>query len=305
MKKNKPFRPKRILCPMDFSELSDLSLKYAALGAREFDAELIVIHAHFFELPKYFIPHNAETISTDLQIAKKDIRDSLKRHAIKILGSMSDDIKLDFRVMDHHPLEAIMTSIKEETCDLIIMGTHGLGGIKRFFIGSITESVVRESTVPVFTIRQKIHDFIKVQEAEIIPKLKRVLCPWDLNPTSRPAFDVAVSMAERFKAGLTILYIQEEDEDADMDEIQDRICAIVGDIHNQPCRIEIKVRRGNSAEEIVKHVIDYQEDIIVLGAVHKSFLEDTFLGRTTELVMRHAPAPVLIIPIHQHKNETR
>ena len=305
MRKDEPFRPKKILCPMDFSELSDLALKYAVLGAREFDAELMVMHAYFFELPRYFIPNNADTISTGLQITQKNIRDSLERHSIEILGSIPDDIKVDFRVLDSHPVEAIMTSSKEESCDLVIMGTHGLGGIKRFFMGSITESVVRESTVPVFTIRQKIHDFIQVQRTEIIPKLKRVLCPWDLNPASRPAFDVAVSLSERFKSELTILHIQEEGEDADVKEIQDRIRAMANDIHNPPCHLEIKVRRGNSAEEIVKHVIDNEEDIIVLGAVHKSFLEDTFLGRTTELVMRHAPVPVLITPIYQHKDETR
>ena len=38
MNESRPFQPKRILCPMDFSELSDLALKYAVLGAREFGA---------------------------------------------------------------------------------------------------------------------------------------------------------------------------------------------------------------------------------------------------------------------------
>ena len=292
---------------MDFSELSDLALKYAVLGAREFNAELILLHAPFLELPRYFIPDNAEMITNELHVAKKDIQKSLKRHAIQILGSIPEDIKLDFRILDRHPLEAIITTVKEETCDLIVIGTHGLSGIKRFFMGSITESVVRESTVPIFTIRQKIHDFIEVQKTEIIPKLKRILCPCDLNPTSRPAFDVAVSLAESFKSELTVLHILEEGEDTDMDveEIRDNICAIIGDIHNQPCPVKLKVRRGNGAEEIVKQAQEYQEDIIILGAVHKSFLEGTFLGRTTELVMRHAPVPVLITPIYQNKNESR
>ncbi|MBU0988497.1 MAG: universal stress protein [Proteobacteria bacterium] len=39
------FKPKRILCPLDFSELSDLALKYAAVAAREYDATLHVLHA--------------------------------------------------------------------------------------------------------------------------------------------------------------------------------------------------------------------------------------------------------------------
>jgi len=303
MKESKPFHPKRILCPMDFSELSDLSLKYSAVGAHEFDAELVVMHAHFFESPRYFVPDNAEKITTGLKRAEKDVLKSLEQHVSKIIGPMHDNVKFDFRVMNQHPIEAIMNSIKEESCDFIIMGTHGLSGIKRFLMGSVTENIVRESPVPVFTIRQKIHDFIQVNQTETIPKIKRILFPWDLNPTSHPAFKVAVSVAERFKAELTILNIQQEEKAADTEEIRDRICTIAGDIHNQPCRIEIKVRRGNSAEEIVKHTLDHQEDMIVMGAVHKSFLEDTFLGRTTELVMRNAPVPVLIVPIYQGKTE--
>jgi len=303
MIENKPFHPKRILCPMDFSELSDLSLKYSAVGAHEFDAELVVMHAHFFESPRYFVPDNAEKITTGLKRAEKDVLKSLEQHVSEIIGPMHDNVKFDFRVMNQHPIEAIMNAIKEESCDFIIMGTHGLSGIKRFLMGSVTENIVRESPVPVFTIRQKIHDFIQVNQTETIPKIKRILFPWDLNPTSHPAFNAAVSVAERFKAELTILNIQQEEKPVDTEEIRDRICTIAGDIHNQPCRIEIKVRRGNSAEEIVKHTLDHQEDMIVMGAVHKSFLEDTFLGRTTELVMRNAPVPVLIVPIFQGKTE--
>ncbi len=297
------FRPKRILCPMDFSELSDLALKYAVMGAREFDAELVLLHAHFFELPKYFVPENAETIIASLDRAKADIRDSLKQYAVKILGSMADDLKVDFRVMDQHPTQTIMSSIKEENCDLIVMGTHGLRGVKRFLMGSITESIVRESPIPVFTIRQKVHDFIEVRNPDAIPDIKRVLCPWNLSSASRPALDAAVSLADRFKARLSVLYIPEGDEDANVDEIKDQIGAEAGDIKNYPCPVEVIVRQGNRAEEIVKQAQEYQEDIIVMAAVHKSFLEETFLGRTVELVMRHAPTPVLITPISQPMRE--
>lgn len=298
------FQPKRILCPMDFSEFSDLALKYAAIGAREFNAELVVLHAHFFELPRYFVPENAETIIAGLELAKADIRDYLEKHTVKILGSMVEGIKVDFRVEDHHPLQTIMSSIKEEHCDLIVMGTHGLSGVKRFFMGSITESIVRASPVPIFTIRQKEHDFIEVQDPDATPQLKRVLCPWNLNSTSRMALETAVSIADRFKARLTVMYIREGDEDVVEDEIRNRICAETGNIKNYPYPVEIIVRQGNSAEEIIKQAKEYQEDIIVMAAVHKIFMENTFLGRTVELVMRHAPVPVLVTPTLQHKNET-
>ncbi len=295
---NNPFRPKQIVCPVDFSELSDLALKYAATGARVFDAELAVLYARFFEVPRYFVPDNAEQITSSLKSAEADILNSLQQHVGDILGGMHDDLRLDFRVMNQHPIEAIRTVIKEDACDLIVMGTHGLSGVKRFFMGSITENIVSESPVPVFTIRQKAHDFIEAHDAGSMPALERILCPCDLKTTSRPAFDVAVSIADLFNSRLTVLYVAKAGEDMDEDDIRERICSIIGDLDNQPCPVEITVRRGNSAEEIVRQADASKEDIIVLGAVHKSFLEDTFLGRTTELVMRHAPVPVLVTPIY-------
>lgn len=46
------FEPKRMLCPLDFSELSDLALKYAAVAAREYDVTLHILHAETFELAR-------------------------------------------------------------------------------------------------------------------------------------------------------------------------------------------------------------------------------------------------------------
>jgi len=300
----KVFRPKRILCPVDFSELSDLALKYAATGAKEFNAELIVLHAHFFEVPRYLVPDHAEKILSELKKEKTYIHKTVAQHVKKILGPMTSDIKIKYNIMDRHPVESIMASIKKDACELIVMGTHGLGGFKRFLMGSVTERIVRESPVPVFTIRQKVHDFIKLKDHEVKSGIKRVLCPCDIIQTSRTALEIAVSIADIYKATLTILYIPEENHAMQQGEVKKRICTLWGnDILNQPCPVEIKVRRGNRAEEIVKQTKEFQEDVIVLNAVHKSFLDNTFIGRTTELVMRTAPSPVLIVPINQESSD--
>ena len=46
----------------------------------------------------------------------------------------------------------------------------------------------------------------------------------------------------------------------------------------------------------ILHAGENKDDLVVLGARHQKFLEATFFGKTTELVMRHAPCPVLITP---------
>jgi nucleotide-binding universal stress UspA family protein len=51
------------------------------------------------------------------------------------------------------PAEKILEYAEESNIDLIVMGTHGLTGVKRFLIGSVAENVVRHSKVPVMIIR--------------------------------------------------------------------------------------------------------------------------------------------------------
>jgi nucleotide-binding universal stress UspA family protein len=51
------------------------------------------------------------------------------------------------------PVPAILTTAKKHACDLIVMGTHGRTGVARFFLGSTTEGVLRESDAPVLTVR--------------------------------------------------------------------------------------------------------------------------------------------------------
>jgi len=60
--------------------------------------------------------------------------------------------------------------------------------------------------------------------------------------------------------------------------------------------LEPLVRRGNAADRIIASAREQQDDLIVLGARHRAFHEATFLGRTTDLVVRHASVPVLVVP---------
>ena len=80
------FEPKRILCPMDFSELSDLALKYASVAAREYDATLHVLHAETFELPRYFSRSESDHLIRELATAKTGLRNHLAEHVQKVLG---------------------------------------------------------------------------------------------------------------------------------------------------------------------------------------------------------------------------
>jgi len=290
------FEPKRILCPLDFNELSDLALKYASVAAREYNATLHVLHAETFELPRYFSRKESDHLIQELATAKTSLRNHLAEHVQKVLGIHAKGLDLKFQVVETHPVGAILDFTKQVAIDLIVMGTHGYGGLKRLRLGSVAENTVASATVPVFTVRQKTHLFIDVTRADAIPLLKRILCPCNISETAVTALRHAAALAERFAAVLTVLHIRETDMDADISKDEEKLCAWIADTVKVQCEVQPMVRKGHAAEEIISYAGENKDDLIVLGARHQQFLEATFFGRTTELVMRHAPCPVLITP---------
>jgi nucleotide-binding universal stress UspA family protein len=203
---------------------------------------------------------------------------------------------MKFEALETHPVGAILDFTKQAAIDLIVMGTHGYGGFKRLRMGSVTENTVENATVPVFTVRQKSHLFIDATRADSIPVLEKILCASNMSETAVFALHHAAALAERFGAVLTVLYIGETDKHADISKDEEKLCTWIADTVKVECEVKPMVRKGHAAKEIISFARENKDDLIVLGARHQQFLEATFFGRTTELVARHAPCPVLITP---------
>ena len=295
MKSTAFFEPKHILCPVDFSELSFLALKYAAVGAREYGAELTVLHAQAFDLPRYFVRSETSHLLRELSAAKKGARDYLASSVKEILGKAVKLLSLRYEVLDADPLDAILDAAEKRKTDLIVLGTHGYGRVKRLLLGSVAENVVRDAKVPVFLVRQKEHEFIDVAHPDAEPRLARILCPVNTAESGAAGLRHAGSLAERFHAKLTAFYSMKHEEDES--SVTKDLCRWMVQPASARCDVETVVRRGTPAEEIIRYAREKHEDIIVLCAYHRPFQESTFFGRTTDLLMRHAPVPVLVVPI--------
>lgn len=295
MKPSASFEPKRILCPVDFSELSLLALKYAAVGAREYGAELTVLHAHAFDLPRYFVQSETSHLIRELSAAKKGARDYLTSSVKEILGKAVQLLSVRYEVVDADPLDAILDLAEKHKTDLIVLGTHGYGRVKRLLLGSVAENVVRQAKVPVFLVRQKEHEFIDVAHPAAEPRLARILCPVNTAESGAAGLRHAGSLAKRFHAKLTAFYSIEQE--VDESSVTKDLCRWIVEPAGTRCDVETVVRKGAPAEEIITYAREQHEDLIVLCGHHRPFQESTFLGRTTDLVMRHAPVPVLVVPV--------
>lgn len=297
MTEESSFLPRHILCPFDFSDLSGLALKYAAVAAQAFEATIHVIHAEPADLPRYFLQSQAQQLMDNLAAKRDQLKRELTTHVEHVLGSKARELKVQFSVVDAHPVRAILDWTQKAEIDLIVMGTHGHGGIQRFRLGSVTENIVEGATVPVFTARQMSHQFVDVADSDAVPHLSRILCPSNISATAAVALRHAAALARRFGAELTVLHIQESQKDRDPAQDQKRLHDWVDEhMPHTSYRFEPRVLTGQPAQEIISFAREQKTDLIVLGARHQPFLEATFFGKTTELVMRHASCPALITP---------
>jgi nucleotide-binding universal stress UspA family protein len=138
----------KLLCPVDFSETSAYALRSAQELARHFRATLVVAHvldgpAHSPSQPP---GDHVSVLGSEYETAMKD-----KLH--DLVATLDDDVPVETRIIRGSAADAIASLAERESCDLIVMGTHGRSGVRRMLLGSVTEHVLRVSNVPVLTMR--------------------------------------------------------------------------------------------------------------------------------------------------------
>lgn len=295
MKKPELFHPSTILCPLDFSELSDLALKYAATGARAFEANLVVFHAQRFELPPYFTSSQVAELKRQRQGEKARAKDFLRLHARKILGPAAEAIRIKYDLDDAHPVDAILSAAKRHKAELIVMGTHGRGGAKRIWLGSVLENVVRQAGVPVFAVRQKQHEFIDASDPTTTPKLENILCPVNFSPAAQTSVEAAASLAKQFDSRLISACVVEPGDTGGISGSKEELSSFLQQSGAAACDLQIESRKGEAGKEIVSLASRTKADLIVLGAQPRHPMHAWLWGDTTEFVLRQAPVPVLVV----------
>ncbi len=135
----------RILCPVDFDDNSMRALDTAADLARQNNGTVFVLHV----VPLIIAP-TGMPVYVDLY---KDQEETAKTKLREIAHKRLAGLKYELLISTGEPAGTILNAEKKMKADMVVMATHGRRGFKRFFIGSIAELVLRESTCPVLTVR--------------------------------------------------------------------------------------------------------------------------------------------------------
>jgi len=152
---------KRLLVPLDGSRFGLRALSYATEVARRFEAEIILLQVIKPTTPVISQGPQGEASPVGSEIALKSAAEEDARNAVrakrylssKVRGIISQGMAGSYSVVVGDPSQSIISFSHKERIDLIVMSTHGKSGLKRAIMGSVADSVIRESGKPVLVIR--------------------------------------------------------------------------------------------------------------------------------------------------------
>jgi nucleotide-binding universal stress UspA family protein len=290
----------RILCPIDFSATSRRALEHAVAVAKWYESHITALHVihHpflpqppilFAEFPKNEPPPERQSLEAELRTWLEVARRA--------------GVRADLLIDEGDPASHILEHAKSLQTDLVVMGTHGLGGVERLMLGSVAEKVLRKARCPVMTVPPPAAAAAKIPYT-------RLLCPVDFSESSLSALEFAFSIAKESDARLTILHVFDWPQDDELlvqrfdgaefrraveDQVRSRLEALVSNDVRVWCKPETKIAYGKAYRQILEVAEREGSDLIVIGVRGRNPLDLTLFGSTTNHVVRRASCPVLTL----------
>jgi nucleotide-binding universal stress UspA family protein len=288
----------RILCPIDFSDISRHALSHAAAIAHWYEARLTLLYV-FVNLPALDLPP---------VVLEDSDRERLLGQMREFAAGVSRDVKVDCLLQEERLVhDAILAQADATHADLLVLGTHGRSGFQRLFLGSVTEKVMRKAKCPTLIVPPRAADIA----ADAPVQFHRIVCPIDFSEGSLAALEYAINLAEEGDGHLTLLHVTElpaaltqepyviEEEIARMREssvnARHKLADLIPENARAYCAIDTAVVEGRAYREILSRASEKKADLIVMGVHGRGALDLLLFGSTTHHVIRAAACPVLIV----------
>jgi nucleotide-binding universal stress UspA family protein len=144
----------RILIPLDRSATSESALDMATTLAKKFESQLVLLYV--VDLPALALP---AINLPDPPSWAVEVREHIDREAQEYLQAQKEKLeqqgyRIETLLKEMSPAERIVEVAETESIDLIVMTTHGQGGLTRWALGSVADRVARHASCPVLLIRK-------------------------------------------------------------------------------------------------------------------------------------------------------
>ncbi|MGA7663103.1 MAG: universal stress protein [Candidatus Sulfotelmatobacter sp.] len=284
---------KNILFATDFSPYSNAALPYALAISRQYGAKLYGAHVL---APEDYLFYTSETWPAYLEQQQQ-----LQKQAIAQLDEQLQGVPHQVLSGGGDVWDVLSDFIGEHDIDLLVVGTHGRTGARKFLMGSIAERIFRQAACPVLTVGPNVFSQPK---GEI--QFERILFATDFSEESFAALPYAISLAEEDQAQLALLHVVEHpaagipDSETVRSSLRRRLQELVPPETDLWCQVECLVEFGRQFATADERILDVARnrlaDLIVLGVRPRHGATVTHLAHTTaQRVVAQAACPVLTV----------
>jgi nucleotide-binding universal stress UspA family protein len=295
---------KNILLATDFSEVSRKAVPYAAAIASRFGSKIYLVHVI---PPEARMPVPMEHLPAQLDRSRLNAERDMKAF---LRGDSLGDIPHEVLLEEGPIWDVLSELIQRDEIDLLVLGTHGRGGLKKVILGSVAEELFRLASCPVLTVGPAVP-----AETAGPKEFRRILFATDFGPASLNALPYAISLATESKARLKLLHVVMpvpvldvgpywyagtdlvEQQKAAKARYLGRLKELIPPEANLPSAPEFLVDFDFAPDAIVKIAADSQADLIVMGVNQAASARASahLPWATAHEVVCHAKCPVLTV----------
>jgi len=285
-------RKATIVVATDFSKAADAAIDAAVGIAAKLDARIVLLHllsiAPIAHADFVWVP-TADEVEGWTRKSEASLRAAIERIHARETGVEVESVLAD-GIMPGDLLDAI----EQRAADLVVVGTHGRGFWSNLVLGSVARAVVRQSSVPVLTVRPEGMD----------PESTTVLVPVELGKVVDEALDFAVGLASLLGSKLRLLYVFPGAEEVDLGDGGDMAASIatkaqvaleqLADPERlRDLQVESVTRFGQAARQIANEANACNAGYIVMGTHARGFVKRTVTGSVAEDVLQLAGRAVV------------
>ncbi len=296
---------KNILIPLDGSNLSEAALTPAAYLAKTLKSQVTLFHVIEQDAPTEIHKERHLTQSDEAtayleEVAKRAFPTDVKVKTHVHTAAVSN---VAFSIVDHKP---------DLAYDLIVICTHGRGGVRDLLYGSIAQQVVAMGTIPLLVIKTKIPSF----------ELKKILIPLDPDSIHDASLGVAENIAKSFEAELHLISIiptlstlgDEQSAagnlmpatthaylDLKVENVKKDLQNHIDTLRKKGLKATAEVARGDPATLIAKAAEQSGADLIILSTHRKAGMGAFWARSVAPIVAQKTKTPLLLIPLSQNE----
>jgi nucleotide-binding universal stress UspA family protein len=296
----------KIIAGTDFSSLADHALESAfALAQRLGDGFEIV---HVLEPPAVMLPELAVNGSQMMMSLSQASEQRLETTMARFRGR---GVEVSHRTLQGVAEETLPAYAAEQKARLLALGTHGRTGAARFFIGSVTERIVRRAHVPILIVPEKTALRSDDNHAPSDRRPLRVVAGFDVSPASDTALLWLRAFATSTTCDLSLVHVYWPlrelarfgiEEIVDVHEGKDEVVSLLARelrprindlLGGVLAKLQLRPTLGRDADPLVHEADAMNADLLVVGTNQR---RDRWGGSTAIAAIRASKRPVLCVP---------